>query len=45
MEEFLTDNQLYIVLGIILLIWIGIVGYLVRLDKKITELEHTMKKG
>ncbi len=45
MLEFLTNNQMYIVLSIVLLIWIGIVFYLLRLDKRIKELEETMKKG
>jgi len=45
MVEFLNTNQLYIVLGVVLLIWSGIVVYLFRLDRKITELEKLMKKG
>ncbi|MGH2567878.1 MAG: CcmD family protein [Bacteroidota bacterium] len=45
MEDFLSTNQLYIVLGVVLLIWIGIVGYLLRLDKKLAELENLIKKG
>jgi CcmD family protein len=36
---------MYIVLGVVLLIWIGIVGYLLRLDKKIQQLEKHFKKG
>jgi CcmD family protein len=35
---------MYIVLGIVLLIWAGIVVYLVRLDGKITRLEKQLKK-
>jgi CcmD family protein len=30
---------------IILLIWAGIVFYLFRLDRKVKELEQSMKKG
>lgn len=45
MEDFLSQNQSYIVLSIVLLIWIGLAGYLLRLDKKIKELENLMKKG
>ncbi|HAL56644.1 MAG TPA: CcmD family protein [Bacteroidetes bacterium] len=45
MEEFLAEHQLYIVLGIVLLIWGGIVLYLLRLDKKLAELEKLIKKG
>jgi CcmD family protein len=44
MYEFLGQNQIYIVLVVILLIWIGIVWYLVRLDKKIDRLEKHLKK-
>ncbi|MEX0602003.1 MAG: CcmD family protein [Bacteroidota bacterium] len=44
MEEFLSTNQLFIVLFVVLLVWGGIVAYLFRLDKKIRKLEHHMKK-
>lgn len=44
MLEYMSQNQMYIVLGIVLLIWTGIVWFLVRLDKKVTQLEHQMKK-
>jgi CcmD family protein len=44
MEEFLSANQMYIVLGVVLLVWAGIAAYLIRLDKKVTELENRMKK-
>ena len=45
MYDFLANNQLFIVMTIILLIWAGIVVYLIRLDRKVKELEQTMKKG
>jgi CcmD family protein len=45
MEAFLHDHQLYIVLGVVLLVWVGIVIYLIRLDRKITKLENMLKKG
>ncbi len=45
MLEFFSNNQLFIVMTIILLIWAGIVFYLFRLDKKVKELEQSMKKG
>ena len=35
---------MYIVLIITLLIWSGIIWYLVRLDKKIGQIEKRMKK-
>ena len=45
MLDFFATHQLYIVLTIVLLIWAGIVFYLVRLDRKVRELEQSMKKG
>ena len=45
MMEFLSQNQMYIVLVIVLLIWAGIVWYLLRVDKRITQLEKLWKKG
>jgi CcmD family protein len=43
MVEFLSQNQLYIVLCITLITWLGIVWYLLRLDKKIERLEKQIK--
>ena len=45
MMEFLGVNQMYIVLLIVLLVWGGIIWYLLRLDKKVRELEKSMKRG
>jgi len=45
MLEYFSSNQLFIVMTIILLIWAGIVCYLFRLDRKVKELEQSMKKG
>jgi len=45
MLDFFSNHQLFIVMTIILLIWVGIVWYLVRLDRKVKELEQHMKKG
>jgi len=42
--DFLSNNALYIVLLIVLICWIGIFSYLVRLDRKIGGLEHRMKE-
>jgi CcmD family protein len=44
MLEFMSQNQMYIVLAIVLLVWIGIVAYLLRLDRKVKDLEQAMKK-
>lgn len=45
MEEFLARNQMYIVLFIVLLIWGGIILYLIRLDRKLRNIENSRKKG
>jgi CcmD family protein len=44
MMEFLGQHQLFIVMTIILLIWVGIVWYLVRMDKRIKHLEDQSKE-
>lgn len=44
MLEFMSHNQMYIVLSIVLLVWAGIVAYLLRLDKKVRDLEKSMRK-
>lgn len=45
MLEFFAQNQLFIVMTIILLIWAGIVWYLVRIDKRVKQLEDQNTKG
>ena len=42
MTEFLTNNSIYLVLLITLIIWIGLSFVLFNLDKKITHLEKTI---
>ena len=37
--DFLETNSMYIVMLIVLIIWIGIFGYMWRLDKKVKKLE------
>jgi CcmD family protein len=39
MEEFFTQNSIYVVLVIVLLVWTGVFLYLTRLDAKISRLE------
>ncbi len=39
MEEFLTQNSIYVVLMIVLFVWTGVFVYLTRLDAKISRLE------
>ena len=45
MMDFLSQNQMYIVMTIVLIIWAGIVWYLVRIDRRIKQLEDHSKKG
>jgi CcmD family protein len=45
MMEFFSQNQMFIVLTIVLLIWAGIVWYLIRLDNRIKQLENNFRKG
>jgi CcmD family protein len=40
MYEFLTEHSLFIVLTIALIIWAGIMTYLLRMDKRISKLEE-----
>jgi CcmD family protein len=37
--EFLEKNSYYVVLIITLIIWVGIFGYLMAMDKRIKKLE------
>ncbi|MFN0158851.1 MAG: CcmD family protein [Bacteroidota bacterium] len=41
--EFLSQNSLYIVLIIALVVWFGIYSYLFRIEAKIKALERRMK--
>ncbi|MBM4167358.1 MAG: CcmD family protein [Ignavibacteria bacterium] len=43
MYEFFSQNQLYIVMTIVLLCWFGIFGYLMKLDKRVSEIEQSIK--
>lgn len=42
MTEFLTNNSIYLVLIITLIIWIGLAFVMFNLDKKITRLEKSI---
>jgi len=42
--EFLEQNPLYVVLLIVLIGWIGIFFYLLRLDRKLKKLEKMLKE-
>ncbi|MCC7245719.1 MAG: CcmD family protein [Saprospiraceae bacterium] len=42
-RDFMRETgKIYVVIGVILLIFIGIVWYLIRLDKKLTNIEHQL---
>jgi CcmD family protein len=45
-RDFMRETgKIYVVTGVILIIFAGIVLYLVRLDKKLTNIEHQLKEG
>ena len=37
-------EPIYIVLSIVIVIWIGIFGYMLRLDKEVKKLNEELKK-
>lgn len=43
MEKFLTDNAIYIVMIIVLIVWVGIFLYMLNLDKRIKSIEKELK--
>ena len=43
--EFLEINDLFVVLLIIFIIWVGLFIYLFILDKKISKLENIIQKS
>ncbi|MEK7250191.1 MAG: CcmD family protein [Bacteroidota bacterium] len=43
MAEFLSQNSLYIVLIVVLVVWLGIFGYLNRIDSRLRKLENSSK--
>ena len=45
MLEFFQQNQMYVVLIVVLMIWAGILAYLWRIDRKVEKIENQMKKG
>lgn len=42
MEEFLSQNAIYIVLIIVLIVWVGIFLYMLNMDKRIKLIEKEM---
>ncbi len=42
-RDFMRETgKINVVVGVILLIFLGIIGYLLRLDRKLTKLEHQL---
>lgn len=42
MEQFLSQNAIYIVMIIVLIVWAGVFGYMFSLDKRIKKVEKEM---
>ena len=40
MYEFLEHNSIYVVLIIVLMIWAGLFGYLLRIDRAVKKLDE-----
>jgi CcmD family protein len=38
-----SDGKIYVIVGIILIVLVGLIGYLLLLDRKITKLERELK--
>lgn len=45
MESFLSNNAIYIVMIIVLIVWAGIFFYLFSLDRRIKSVEKELKDG
>lgn len=43
MYQFLTDNAIYIVMIIVLIVWTGIFFYLYAMDRRIKSIEKEIK--
>ncbi|HEX7356323.1 MAG TPA: CcmD family protein [Ignavibacteriaceae bacterium] len=43
MEQFLSQNAIYIVMIIVLIVWAGIFSYMLSLDKRIKKAEKELK--
>jgi len=42
--DFLSQNSLYIVLIVVLVVWGGVFAYMNRIESKIKKLEHSSKQ-
>ena len=43
MEQFLAENSLYVVLIIVLIIWAGLALFMMRLERRVTELQEAAR--
>lgn len=44
MADFFSQNSLFVVLIVVLVIWLGILLYLFRIEKRIARIEQESKK-
>jgi len=44
MLDFLDQHSLYVVLIITLIVWVGIYGYLIRMESRVRKLEQSVHK-
>lgn len=44
-QVMLSEDKLYVVLAVVLIIWFGIVYFLFRTDRKIAQLERSVENG
>lgn len=45
MTDFLSQNSLFVVATVVLAIWLGILVYLFRIEKRVTRLEKELPKS
>lgn len=43
--EFFAENAIYIVLVIVMIVWIGIFGYLAAINKRLNFIEKELKEA
>ena len=39
-----SNGKIYVVVGVVLLIFAGIIAYMIAIDRKLTKIEKTLKK-
>jgi hypothetical protein len=44
-QVMLSDDKLFVVLGVVLIIWIGLILLLIRNDRRLRELERTVEEN